>query len=195
VLADFVHRLRNKYQAIKFMWDPRSDPLGVELIWRKSGPITYLAQIIANPLRQQDFAEVLLTSDLSWYWSYDNKNLTFLTEESAVLLLDVIRAHAFGAFYGFDKDTAAVITEPARLDAALKAFSVYEQGPLHIAIVHYGDLVHDYIFIPHNHVLEVRKLLSLWGLSKEYTRRVSKDREDRGQFEYWFHLPPRESMR
>jgi hypothetical protein len=166
---------------------------------RNQGPIACTARVFYDPEVRTQFPEQLLASGLGWCWesgrrdptnySHSDPNLpvvrpvTLLTADNINVFLDDLRerdADDFGRWiyvFGTDQQAISALLEPEGFRASILKFLNEESGPVRIVLAQVSDMNYEYIFVPHEPLESVRRLLDSWGVdlnSPSRTRRYEQ---------------------
>jgi len=164
------------------------------LYFREKGPICYEAELFSDEEELTSLIQMLLSSDLNWYWAserqyeaiggYKNWNLpksrhlALLTSETSELFCkdfleeDVdMRRRSIG-IYGVRLDQA--ISTRSDLRSEMKEFLSERNSIVHCVVIQINDMRSQYIFVPGEPNNSLQKLLNKWGLGKETADEVCK---------------------
>ena len=133
-----------------------------------------------------DFFHELLSSGLSWCWASvrqyptaedsplrglpEERPPTMLTPDNVQLLSEEFRELDSGEkgrtifLFGVDSDSVLGLLDPRTLHSALRAFAEREASPIRLVFLRVGDSVNKYIFVPHEPIDQVKRLLYAWGI-------------------------------
>lgn len=162
--------------------------MGSTLYARDQGPICYETQLLDldNKSSLKDFIQQLLTASICWHWA--SIRTEEVGEDSEVKDLPEIRPYAhlrsntaedlfndileenqdrYGrglVIIGVDPDLTIPTFSREWLSMALEAFLQKEEGSIKIILIRIGDMREQYIFIPHNPIAPVKKLLERCGV-------------------------------
>lgn len=143
----------------------------------EAGETTVVQQLLTRGLhwcwescRRAEAANVEVVGDLP-----EKRALTELTTEtSATLLADLQEVDTehdlrFVAVFGVDPGTLGMVMDPYQfhLRQALEHFVRFQQGPIRVVLIQIGDKNEDYVFVPHEPLEPVKKLLEAWGIVPE----------------------------
>ncbi|HLA84386.1 MAG TPA: hypothetical protein VJL29_06305 [Thermoguttaceae bacterium] len=188
-----------------------------EYYHRERGPVCYALPLFASserPYRRVTDAvrQALLTPDLGWSWrsSVRGENDTSNEIVSQNRPLTRLSAQTFADFvadvqyidewdngkgidlFGYDPDAAsAIISEyDSGFRTAIDRFAVCEGGPLRLVIITLEDQENSLVFVPHDPVPIVEKLLETWNASWAKANARRKYHRLRGvKLETIFSLP------
>jgi hypothetical protein len=165
---------------------------------QSQGPICYTVPSIHNRASYTEFAGELASAGIGWCWessrepeddTYNNpglpnkRPLTQLTaknmQDMQALTDDLRERNSDGygrslGLFGMELTAVQELLDESRLRATLKDFASHEGGPILIVLVQEYDDPFTYIFVPHQPIEPVSRLLETWGITPKTVRRARK---------------------
>ncbi len=141
----------------------------------------------------EEWTKRLLSVELSWYWESarsgppeDSSQYTYLPEERSLTLLDMnnvktflddlserdIDGYArFIAIFGLDVDASPSSLGSAQFRSMVSNFLKHEEGPIRVVVIQIGDSPWEQVYVTHNPIESVRRLLECWEITSSAINR------------------------